>query len=648
MRFDATGMKLNGNKFRGFLAVARNATVGLWIRGKEVSIRKYLLQLIFLFFLSNQVFAQQDSVKTDTTKLYKSIETYSKSSRFTTFMYRLIFRPVAASSKNNDIQKKAYKKLIQKPYNTFEGKIIRDIDIITLDPFGYSISDTAVAPQNFLYKAGNATHIKTQPIAIKNLLLIHRNQTFNSLLAKESERLIRSQKYVQEVSLNVSSSGKGSDSVDIVIREKDKWSIAPEGSLSSSGIKIAVTDKNFIGMGHEFQNIYSRNFTNGIGSFNTGYFVPSISNTYISSKLHWVLDGYGNYIRGLSIDRPFYSPVAKWAAGVSFFSQSKKDSLKDINSVYIPLNHKFNTQDYWAGKAFKVFKGITEEEQATNMIVTIRFLRIRYFEKPAELNDPLHIFSDEDFYLTGIGISTRQYVQDKYIFNWGVIEDVPVGKVYGLTGGYQAKNNSGRFYLGMRISSGNYHTWGYLSSDFEYGTFFKASNASQGAISAGVNYFTPLMEKGKWKFRQFVKPEITLGLNRFSYDSLTLKDGYGLNGFNSFGLSGTNRIMLTLQSQAYAPWNIAGFHFGPYLICSLGMLGDEETRFKNSKVYSQIGMGVLIKNINLVFTSFQISLSYYPSIPGYGQNVFKVNSFSSNDFGFRDFEINKPAPIIFQ
>ena len=52
---------------------------------------------------------------------------------------------------------------------------------------------------------------------------------------------------------------------------------------------------------------------------------------------------------------------------------------------------------------------------------------------------PLHIYSGEDFYLGEIGISARKYVQDRYIFKFGVIEDVPVGKVYELTGGYQVK-----------------------------------------------------------------------------------------------------------------------------------------------------------------------------------------------------------------
>ena len=210
------------------------------------------------------------------------------------------------------------------------------------------------------------------------------------------------------------------------------------------------------------------------------------------------------------------------------------------------------------------------------------------------------------------------------------------------------KNNAGRLYLGGGVSFGNYYEWGYLSSNFEYGTFFNASHANKVVFTAGIDYFTGIVEIGKWKFRQFVKPQITIGINRFSYDSLTLNDGYGLDGFNSSVLSGTNRLLFTLQTQSYAPWNFLGFRFGPYLNCSLGMIGDDASGFKNSKVYSQIGLGVLIKNENLVFNTFQISVSFYPSIPGIGQNVFKMNSFRTTDFGFRDFEIGKPGEIIYQ
>ena len=78
------------------------------------------------------------------------------------------------------------------------------------------------------------------------------------------------------------------------------------------------------------------------------------------------------------------------------------------------------------------------------------------------------------------------------------------------------------------------------------------------------------------------------------------------------------------------------------------ILGDEGTRFKNSKVYSQVGVGVLIKNANLVFNTFQLSISFYPLIPGLGQNIFKTNSFKTTDFGFRDFEFGKPSMVVYQ
>jgi hypothetical protein len=610
--------------------------------------RNILILFIVSFSISDFAYAQQTTTKTDSTHIYKNIESYSKRSKLGKFMYRLVFKPVVVDLKKKEVRKKGYNKLIQKPYSVFEGKIIRNINIVTLDPFGYSISDTTVTTQSILSKAGNQIHIKTQNIAIRNLLLIRKNKPFNSLLVKESERLIRNQKYVHDVFFYVGSASKKNDSVDIFIREMDKWSLIPEGSFSTSGFTVGITDKNFLGSGHEFQNDFTRSINTGINAFSTNYFIPNILNTYINTTLHYGVDGNNNFNKSLSVDRPFFSPFAKWAGGVSFASEVKKDSLKDINLVYAPITLKFRTQDYWIGHAYRIFRGSSDKESITNLILALRYLHIRYSDRLSDFNDPLHIYSSENFYLTSIGISTRKYVQDKYIFKYGVIEDVPVGKVYELTGGYQLKNNSWRPYLGMRFSFGDYYEWGYLSPSFEYGTFFHASRTEQGVFTAGINYFSGLFEIGKWKLRQFVKPQFTIGLDRFVYDSLTLNSGYGLDGFNSSALSGTKRLVLTFQTQTYSPWNLIGFHFGPFLICSLGMIGDAVKGFKNSKLYSQLGLGVLIKNENLVFNTFQISISFYPIIPGKGFDILKMNSFSTTDFGFRDFVIGKPANTVFQ
>jgi hypothetical protein len=56
----------------------------------------------------------------------------------------------------------------------------------------------------------------------------------------------------------------------------------------------------------------------------------------------------------------------------------------------------------------------------------------------------------------------------------------------------------------------------------------------------------------------------------------------------------------------------------------------------------------LINNDYLVFKSFQISFSFYPTIPDLGNNVFKTNTFETTDFGFQDFGLGKPRSVIFK
>ncbi|HKJ78863.1 MAG TPA: hypothetical protein VKA10_04985, partial [Prolixibacteraceae bacterium] len=514
----------------------------------------------------------------------------------------------------------------------------------TLDPFGNSIGDTITTSLNFISRAGNSFHIKTRTGTIRNLLLIHKNQPFDALLVKESERLVRSMNYITDVLFYVEVAPESPDSVDIFIRELDKWTLIPGGSVSASRIAFNLRDDNFLGLGHEFQNNLVWNHSTGDYAYKTKYFVPNFRNTYINSTLQYGTDEYGNFIKSFAVDRPFFSPFAKWAAGINFTQHLHNDTIWSVNF----MEFKYNRQDYWAGNAIRIFKGNTDYKRTTNFISSARIIRTRFLEKPLETIDTLQFYTDENFFLTSLGISSRLYVNDKYIFRFGITEDVPVGKVISLTAGYQKKNDVGRVYIGGRFSSGNYYSWGYLSSNFEYGTFLRSSKAGHGVLSAGINYFTNLIEIGPWKFRQFVKPQLIIGISRIDYDSLTINNEYGLRGFNSPTLSGSSRMLFTSQTQFYAPWNFIGFHFGPYFNFSLGMLGNAENGFRSGTVYSQFGLGVLIKNENLVMNTFQLSLSFYPVIPGKGNNILKMNSFQTTDFGFRDFEIGKPAPVEFR
>ena len=61
--------------------------------------RRISILSVVSVILTVSAFGQQTPVNTDSTHLYKDIETYSKRNKFNTFMYQLIFKPITIISK---------------------------------------------------------------------------------------------------------------------------------------------------------------------------------------------------------------------------------------------------------------------------------------------------------------------------------------------------------------------------------------------------------------------------------------------------------------------------------------------------------------------------------------------------------------------
>jgi hypothetical protein len=477
-------------------------------------------------------------------------------------------------------------------------------------------------------------------------------------------RLIRSQQYVQDVSFFSTFTSKKKDSVDLYIRVLDVWSAVPAFNITPSVIGMELTDNNFEGLGNQFYGQIYGNRQTGENLTRIGYYIPNIRQTYINANFQYVFSSTGDLlhnpefaspfystissnlpyrflgnrslIKSVELERPFYSPIAKWAGGL-FVGQMitaqgymKQDSIK-----YMPA--LTNVQDYWGAKSWQIYQDFPSD-YITSLIVSGRFLRIRYQDVPFEARQA-GIFRKENIFFTGIGITSRKYDQDKYIQNYGKIEDVPVGKSIKLTLGYDFGQKN-RFYTGIKAAWGYYYPSGYLSASLEYGTFIGNNGFTQGVILGRMDYFTRLLDVSNWKIRQFIRPTFVIGLNRSPTENITLTDE--IRGFVGTVYPAQHLAVLTLQTQSYAPWNLYGFHFGPYFFSSFGILGDQAAGF-HGPLYSMFGLGILIKNDYLMFNNFQLSLSFFPIIPGRGRDIFRLNVYYSTDLGFSNFEINKPT-----
>lgn len=609
---------------------------------------------------------EKKEVNKDSTEIYKDLKKYTEKSKVGKQLHKWLFREPKHGSKKSEEPEMTY-------YGEYAGRTIRDVAIETRDPFGYSVDDTTKVPHSWFQKAGNAVHAKSKPMAIKKYFLFKEGEEIDTFLINESARLLRQQSYVRDVRILPVNSEDEKDSLDLEVWILDSWSLLPKVRVSGSNTMIGLKERNFFGMGHEAELHYGKRYEDGNTGFETSYKIPNIKNSFVNVQGRYTIDYDHFYDRYLMADRKFYSTLTRWAGGLFFQERFLERPLQDEFDEFEDVTFKYRYQNYWGAYAIPLFKA---DQQKTDLIFSLRSSILNYKRTPDDELDRDDFFSDERFYLGSIGLSSRNFVQDFYIFRDGETEDVPIGSLYSITAGSQNKNHRSRLYLGAQASYGTYFHWGFLASTIEFGSFFNSNSAmEQTTLSLKLNYFSNILDLGgNWKMRQFVKPQMVLGFKRLdSYiDRLGLNDNpyytgihsyeyldYGdkrryidykngnIEGFDSYSL-GTQKFVVEFQTQFYAPWELFGFRLNPFFNLGLGYLAGKKRDYQSDKLYSSVGLGVIVRNDYLVFNSFQLSLAYYPQMPGEGNSVFKTNAYRAEDFGFQDFQPDQPRTVIYE
>ena len=604
---------------------------------------------LFLFFficvISWEGKGQTIEKKADSISIYQDINDLSKRNKFSRFVYKLIFRESALKAENLIPSKPKKEEKIVKKHQ--EGKIIRNITIETLDPFGFSVTDEKKLPKRKLEKFGNSVHLKTKEVTIRNIMLFRKHDKLDSKLLLESERLIRSQRYIREVTIFPVDIPKNKDSIDIKIRVLDSWTLIPTGSLSSTESSAKLTERNILGFGHLISGNIKNRFDTRERAVYAQYSINNIKDTYFRFDLDYANEFNNDSKRSININRPFYSVIAKNAGGFYFENSLRTEQFPVLDTISLQ-NVSYDFQEYWYGRAFKINSKSNPERYFTNLILALTYNQKVFGRMPEATLDPSNYFSNEKNWIGMIGVSKQKFYQDTFVFNYNITEDIPYGENIALIIGHQEKNSNSRMYTGLSVSYGKKYSFGYASGFAEWGSFYDAGFTEQTTFRLGLNYFSPLINLGSWRFRQFIKPTYVWGNNRDESfkDRLIFFEEDGLPGFNS-RLNGTQKWTLSFQTQSYIPGSWYGFRFSPYLNMTLGSLANEKALF-SSKVYSKFSIGALINNDFLVFNSFQISFSYYPTIPFEGDGINKFNSLENTNLSLYDFQLSKPAYIRYE
>jgi hypothetical protein len=199
---------------------------------------------------------------------------------------------------------------------------------------------------NRFYRAFNFLHVTTRPSVIQRTLLFKPGEPVKKQLIDETERILRSYKYIYDVDIRPAAYHDGV--VDIDVTTRDTWTLDLVVTFSHSG------GANSSRVGFSEYNLLGTAATLGVfQTSNPDRHGTQFQFTYPQAFDNWTQFAYteGRFNDGdnqvASISRPFYALDTRWAAGANWLRNNRIDSI------------------YNAGDVVSKFRHLTEGEQAS-------------------------------------------------------------------------------------------------------------------------------------------------------------------------------------------------------------------------------------------------------------------------------------------
>ena len=196
-----------------------------------------------------------------------------------------------------------------------------------------------------------------------------------------------------------------------------------------------------------------------------------------------------------------------------------------------------------------------------------------------------------------------------------------------FTAGREFNEFKDRTYLGTDISAGKaFPDIGYFYASLALASFFNGNVREQGIFYSRLNYFTNLLPVGRFKSRNFVTIDYSRGIGRYSDEYLRFIENNGFTGFRNDSINGTQRFTVSLESVLFSPANYHGFRFAFFGFSDLGFLYSSNQILGNGFTLLSLGLGLRIRNDNLLFNTLQIRLAFFPNPPVYSRinNLYNI------------------------
>lgn len=466
------------------------------------------------------------------------------------------------------------------------GKIIID---------NRNIFDTTYAAEDrWLYRMANALHVTTRPEVIESQLLFAEGDKYSSQSTEESERLLRANHYIGDVSIEPVRYEDGV--VDLAVTTTDVWTLSTDlafgrhGGVNSGG--FGLKEYNLLGTGTYVAAKYRSDVDRSNTIFEIAKQQLRGSRYDVSASLSANSDGHE---RQLQFGKPFYSLDSRNAVGVSALSASRTDSLYDLGERVAQFEHDLAYHELSAGWSKGLWNGWTRRLLSGLVYDNHEFSAVADDQLPQSVlpEDRRYIFP-----FVGIEMMEDHFETARNFDQLQRTEDLYFGTRFMARIGYSSVA-AGSSATGFHLSAG--YSNGFRAG--RNGTILLGAQLGSRVVSGGAeNVLFSGVSNYHWQqseHRQlYVGLDVSLGANLDPDNQILLGGDSGLRGYPIRYQTGTSRALLTLEQRFFTDWYpFRLFHIGAAAFFDAGRTwGDSPVSGENLGLLRNVGVGLRLGN----------------------------------------------------
>jgi len=435
-----------------------------------------------------------------------------------------------------------------------EGARIGRIEFV----IGNVFDPTVRAENNPLYRLANTLHVRTRESTLRAQLLFRSGDPYSRRVLDETERALRTQRYLGDAMVVPVRYARGV--VDVAVVTRDTWTFSPgisfgrKGGANSTSFELQET--NVLGRGKSLA--LERSDDVDRTSYRVQWTDPNVwgSRWQMFAQLQDNSDGMRH---SLALDRPFFALDTRWSAGASFDRYDRFESRYALGELVDQFRRDQKSIQVYGGRSTGLRNGWVRRWQVGFQYDQNAFAAVT--PPPAVPAAPRP---------RGVGIvpadrtlsypwAAVEWVQDDFLksSNLGQIgrtEDIAVGRSARLLIGYSSTSlgaTTDAVMLSGRLAQGFRPTPAQL---------LLASVAASGRLQGGSTRDVRSQATVRWYARTaewstFYASADVLQTHALDPDQQLLLGGEeGLRGYPLRYQTGSGRALVTVEQRFFTQW----------------------------------------------------------------------------------------------